>query len=47
VGRAARNWIAPAGLRWIAATALVNRFPLVTRNRREFSRVPALDVIDY
>lgn len=32
---------------WIAATALSNGIPLVTRNAREFSRVEGLDVIGY
>ena len=32
---------------WIAATALVHNLPLVTRNVREFQRVPELDVGEY
>ena len=32
---------------WIAATALAFEMPLVTRDERHFSRVPALDVIGY
>jgi predicted nucleic acid-binding protein len=32
---------------WIAATALVNGMPLVTRNAREFARVPGLTVLPY
>ena len=32
---------------WIAATALVHGLPLVTRNVREFQRVPELDVRGY
>jgi predicted nucleic acid-binding protein len=31
----------------IVATALVDRTPLVTRNQKEFSRVPDLDVLGY
>ena len=32
---------------WIAATALAFDKPLVTRNTREFQRVPGLTVLDY
>ena len=32
---------------WIAATALKHREPLVTRNSREFQRVPGLKVLTY
>jgi len=32
---------------WIAATALVNGLPLVTRNLRHFQRVPGLDIVAY
>ena len=32
---------------WIAATALVYRMPVVTRNVRHYRRVPALQVVDY
>jgi tRNA(fMet)-specific endonuclease VapC len=32
---------------WIAATALANDIPLVTRNTSEFGRVPNLDVNGY
>lgn len=32
---------------WIAATALAFGKPLVTRNAREFQRVPGLTVLDY
>jgi predicted nucleic acid-binding protein len=32
---------------WIAACAVQNELPLVTRNREEFSRVPGLQVISY
>lgn len=32
---------------WIAACALQLDLPLVTRNRREFDRIPDLHVIDY
>lgn len=32
---------------WIAATALANDVPLVTRNDREFSRVEGLQVFGY
>ena len=32
---------------WIAATALANQKPLVTRNTRDFARVPGLEVIGY
>lgn len=32
---------------WIAATALANDVPLVTRNDREFSRVEGLKVLGY
>lgn len=32
---------------WIAATALVNEMPLVTRNADEFRRVPGLAVLDH
>jgi predicted nucleic acid-binding protein len=31
---------------WIAASALEHRLPLLTRNAREFRRVPELEVID-
>jgi len=32
---------------WIAATALVHEMGIVTRNKREFSRVPGLVVLSY
>ena len=32
---------------WIAATALANQVPVVTRNDREFSRVQGLQVLSY
>ena len=32
---------------WIAASAIANQTPLVTRNAREFRRVPGLEVLDY
>jgi len=32
---------------WIAACALERRLPLLTRNPNEFSRVNALEIIDY
>ena len=32
---------------WIAATALANDLPVVTRNRDEFQRVPGLEVFSY
>ena len=32
---------------WIAATALANDRPLVTRNSNEFRRVPGLEVLSY
>ena len=32
---------------WIAATALAFRKPLVTRNVREYRRVPGIEVIEY
>ncbi len=32
---------------WIAATALANQTPVVTRNNREFSRVEGLMVLSY
>jgi predicted nucleic acid-binding protein len=32
---------------WIAATALVNDQPLVTRNADEFRRVAGLEVLSY
>ena len=32
---------------WIAATAVTNDLPLVTRNQRHFARVPGLRVVSY
>lgn len=32
---------------WIAATALVHGFPVVTRNQRHYRRVPGLEVVGY
>ncbi|MFZ4508789.1 MAG: type II toxin-antitoxin system VapC family toxin [Fimbriimonas sp.] len=32
---------------WIAAVAIANNLPVLTRNRREFERVPDLTVITY
>ena len=32
---------------WIAATAIANGMPLVTRNQRHFQRVPRLQVLSY
>lgn len=32
---------------WIGATALANDQPLVTRNTREFARIPGLTVLGY
>ena len=32
---------------WIAATALAHAQPLLTRNAREFARVPGLQVESY
>ncbi|MBN1670487.1 MAG: type II toxin-antitoxin system VapC family toxin [Kiritimatiellae bacterium] len=32
---------------WIAAAALAVGLPLLSRNKREFSRVPDLEVVDY
>ncbi len=32
---------------WIAAAAIKNKIPLVTRNTREFRRVPGLEVLTY
>ncbi len=32
---------------WIAATALANKLPLVTRNDRHFLRVPGLQTLRY
>jgi len=32
---------------WIGATGLSHRLPVVTRNKREFSRIPGLTVIGY
>jgi len=32
---------------WIAATALANNLPVVTRNSDEFRRVPGLEVLSY
>jgi tRNA(fMet)-specific endonuclease VapC len=32
---------------WIAATALVQDLPVVTRNTRDFSRVPGLGLVPY
>jgi predicted nucleic acid-binding protein len=32
---------------WIAASAIANQTPRVTRNAREFRRVPGLEVMDY
>ena len=32
---------------WIAASALANQMPLVTRNVSHFRRVPGIEVLDY
>ena len=32
---------------WIAATGLAHQLPVVTRNAREFDRVPGLQVLSY
>ena len=51
-GRAARHLrgvgqLIGTGDLWIAATALANRMPVVTRNVEHFRRVPHLDVETY
>lgn len=43
----ARGALIGANDLWIAATALANRMPVVTRNAGEFSRVTGLEVIGY
>ena len=32
---------------WIAATALANQWPLVTRNVSHFQKIPSLELVDY
>ncbi|MGH7570562.1 MAG: type II toxin-antitoxin system VapC family toxin [Gemmatimonadota bacterium] len=32
---------------WIAATALANDMPLVTKNAEHFRRVPGIEIADY
>ena len=36
-----------AATTWIAATAVANEMPLVTRNHLHFSRVPGIEVVAY
>jgi predicted nucleic acid-binding protein len=44
--RATGKLIGPNDL-WIASTALSHGFPVITRNRDEFARVPGLKLLEY